>query len=179
MHTFVIRKHMRVWLLAAILAVLHVGVHWRSGSLAEPPALPDEAVWFAVDQAGGSSLQQVRLVEGDTAIALLQQRWADLGPDMRLRQTGFADYGTVAPPPLPPSRLPRQAAEADADYGLGASGLFPASPRERSGWGWLADDVQQMRGSDATGAGGTGAIELPRRFGDGDGGFRTRRWLDE
>jgi hypothetical protein len=93
-------KQKYLYIVVAVLAVLHVSVHW--GRVDVLPSLPSPDAWFAVANVSAGQGRQVALVEGDGIVALMQERFADQGPDLRSRNP-LANMGApiAAPPPVP------------------------------------------------------------------------------
>ncbi len=170
------------YVLVGVLVILHGILHWGTGGAAgvRPERIAGDPIADVRERDPGT-VRQVEMLEGEDLSVLFQERFVDRGPNVSTRSRTFGDVTSVAPPrPMVPQSGRQNDAGASADDGF--SGLLPgrSGERERSGWGWLSDDVQQMRGAGTAGGEGTvGPIELPRRFGDTDEGFSARRWLEE
>ncbi len=163
------------------LFVVFLGLFVGTTGGKQAPGLPAEAAWFAVDTAPDNRGVSVHMLETSELANFFEQRLQayDRDPLVRLRNMG--NVAPIAPAPAPLGMQPRDGEgwhDRDARGGLFTT---PGSNRERSGWGWLADDVHQIRGGSGAPATGGGVITpLPRRL-DSDPGdtFHTRRWLAE
>jgi hypothetical protein len=169
-----------MWLrigLAALSGALMLLVQAGTGVAYERPVLPGQGVGLSLMGDAGTGWRRVTILDVSDGVALPEERFTDAMPDLGNRG---GDMGTlqVSPPGMP--RVPRQrVADGGDEEGLLAGDLFPGMQRsrERSGWGWLADEVWQSE--PFTGA----EIEMPeqqrRMSSEDDRGFDFRRWVDE
>jgi len=150
------------------------------------PEVPSTPAWFDAPTDLAHVGVSVLFVDEEESVTFFQERFRDREADVFMRGRFLGESPSVVSPAS--SAMPRDRALAHERGANGASFGGPEASRERSGWGWLADDVQQSRGDGGIRPEGTGDWP-PRlrpegqtfrmgRFGD-DEGFGRRRWLDE
>ena len=173
----IMKKHIFAGLsVLLVLVFVALGV---SGSRADIPPLPEQPEWFRAPTDGKHRGQRAELMDGEEVATFFQERFRDRDLDLGLRSGGMG-HPSALTAPMPRVVMPQQAGREQEHDRAGGIFSFSGEPRERTGWGWLADDVQQMRGpGSATDAGRSAPMELPRRFDATDDGFRTRRWLED
>ena len=142
----------------------------------EQPALPRDEVWFEAHTDLAHVGVHARLVGESETVDFFQERFRDRGPDARLQFRGMSTTPTGGSPTMPQmGGLADQDRMHEREAGdRRFAGQDEA--RESTGWGWLADDVQQMRG---TGRGAADVELFPRRMDDRDDDLISRRWFDD
>lgn len=162
--------------------VLQVGV----GSKRVEPRVPEFPEWFQTTT--NLPGQRAVLLEGDQAMVLFMDRLEDFVPNMGAGSLQSA--GTM--PSTPMASIEMMNARSRAMRGIdeedgGLLGGLPGAPEmpDHSGWGWLADGVQEQREASnyTPSRDESGDIMTQRRLfsneSERDGSFSSRRWFDE
>ncbi len=135
--------------------------------------------WFRADADSSSAGVASRIVDASETVELFQARFRDRGSDARFHFRSMSTMPHATAPTMSQMGRPLDrdsAFEREIDDRR-FTGQGEASAR--TGWGWLADDVQQLRGAGSPRSGGGEEAMFPRRMDDGNDGLISRRWLDE
>jgi len=143
------------------------------------PVLPEDPAWFATPTNAMHLGQPLLLVADAEAGGFFQERFRDREAPALLRAREASHYGGTAAVVAPRVLHPRDQGAGDGAMGAGRGWGGTSADETRTGWGWLADDVQQLRGTGASDSGPGDALLFPRRMDETDGGLSALRWLEE
>ncbi len=152
------------------------------------PEVPSAPAWFVAPADITHAGVPVLFLDEEEATAFFEERLRDRDVEMFFGVRGFGGVASVVP--SAPGIIPIRELDLEDEYGEGG-GMFLDSgdSADRTGWGWLVDDVRHLT-REAGGVDAGGEVDWrPRlreendsfrmgQFGEDDS-FRRRRWLDE